>query len=88
MGRKGFKQSEASAESMEAQLMLILSGKYDRLICRSTMRCRGYKRKKLRCPAPTEYGYQAPFSLIFCRGRSKETLISRDAGTVRARVKG
>ncbi len=27
-GVKAFKQSEASAESMEAQLMLILSGKY------------------------------------------------------------
>ncbi|MDR3434623.1 MAG: LysR family transcriptional regulator [Rouxiella aceris] len=74
LGKRGFKHSTASVESMEAQLMLILSGKYV-----------GYlpehyafpwvQNQRLRALLPTDYGYQAPFSLIFRRGRSKEILV-------------
>lgn len=87
LGRKGFKQSEASAESMEAQLMLILSGKYIGYLPEHYA-LPWVQAQKLRALLPTEYGYQAPFSLIFRRGRSKETLIRAMRDTVRTRVKG
>lgn len=74
LGRRGFRQSTATVESMEAQLLLILSGKYI-----------GYlpdhyaqpwvNNHRLRVLLPEKYGYQAPFSLIFRRGRQKEALI-------------
>ena len=87
LGRKGFKQSEASAESMEAQLMLILSGKYIGYLPEHYA-LPWVQAQKMRALLPTEYGYQATFSLIFRRGRSKETLIRAMRDTVRARVKG
>lgn len=74
LGRRGFRQSTATVESMEAQLLLILSGKYI-----------GYlpdhyaqpwlNQQRLRVLLPEQYGYQAPFSLIFRRGRQKEPMI-------------
>ena len=87
LGRKGFKQSEASAESMEAQLMLILSGKYIGYLPEHYA-LPWVQAQKLRALLPTEYGYQAPFSLIFRRGRSKETLIRAMRDTIRTRAKG
>ena len=69
LGRKGFKQSVASAESMEHYALPWVQS------------------QKLRALLPTEYGYQAPFSLIFRRGRSKETLIRSMRDAVRAGVK-
>ena len=86
LGRKGFKQSVASAESMEAQLMLILSGKYVGYLPEHYA-LPWVQSQKLRALLPTEYGYQAPFSLIFRRGRSKETLIRSMRDAVRAGVK-
>ncbi|WP_226568520.1 LysR family transcriptional regulator [Mangrovibacter yixingensis] len=74
LGKKGFKQSLASVESMEAQLMLILSGKYIGYLPEHYA-LNWVKQQRLRALLPTDYGYQAPFSLIFRRGRSKEVLI-------------
>lgn len=72
--RRGFSHSTATVDSMEAQLILILSGKYV-----------GYlpehyadpwvKERRLRALLPSEFGYQAPFSMICRRGRSKELFI-------------
>lgn len=59
LGRKGFKQSVASAESMEAQLMLILSGKYVGYLPEHYA-LPWVQSQKLRALLPTEYGYQAP----------------------------
>lgn len=86
LGRKGFKRSAASAESMEAQLMLILSGKYVGYLPEHYA-LPWVQSHKLRALLPTEYGYQAPFSLIFRRGRSKEPLIRAMRDIVRLRVK-
>ncbi|XXD08511.1 LysR family transcriptional regulator [Klebsiella sp. R445] len=86
LGRKGFKQSVASAESMEAQLMLILSGKYVGYLPEHYA-LPWVQSQRLRALLPTEYGYQAPFSLIFRRGRSKETLIRAIRDSVRAEIK-
>jgi len=74
LGKKGFKQSVASVESMEAQLMLILSGKYIGYLPEHYA-LPWVQQQRLRALLPTDYGYQAPFSLIFRRGRSKEILI-------------
>ncbi|QLT63421.1 LysR family transcriptional regulator [Klebsiella oxytoca] len=86
LGRKGFKRSVASTESMEAQLMLILSGKYVGYLPEHYA-LPWVQSHKLRALLPTEYGYQAPFSLIFRRGRSKEPLIRAMRDIVRLRVK-
>ncbi|QTF06787.1 LysR family transcriptional regulator [Brenneria izadpanahii] len=74
LGKRGFKQSTATVESMEAQLLLILSGKYIGYLPEHYA-LPWVQRRRLRALLPTDYGYQAPFSLIFRRGRSKEALI-------------
>ncbi|GAA3591878.1 LysR family transcriptional regulator [Gibbsiella greigii] len=74
LGRRGFKQSTATVESMEAQLLLILSGKYIGYLPEHYA-LPWVEKRRLRAMLPTDYGYQAPFSLIFRRGRSKEILI-------------
>ncbi|EHD19778.1 MULTISPECIES: LysR family transcriptional regulator [Brenneria] len=74
LGKRGFKQSTATVESMEAQLLLILSGKYIGYLPEHYA-LPWVQRRRLRALLPTDYGYQAPFSLIFRRGRSKEVLI-------------
>ncbi|MCG8709720.1 LysR family transcriptional regulator [Brenneria sp. 4F2] len=74
LGKRGFKHSTATVESMEAQLLLILSGKYIGYLPEHYA-LPWVQRRRLRALLPTDYGYQAPFSLIFRRGRSKEVLI-------------
>lgn len=74
LGRRGFKQSIATVDSMEAQLLLILSGKYIGYLPEHYA-LPWVQNRRLRALLPTDYGYQAPFSLIFRRGRSKEPLI-------------
>ncbi|KAB8313123.1 LysR family transcriptional regulator [Erwinia endophytica] len=72
--RRGFKVSAASVESIEAQLILILSGRYIGYLpehCAQPWVENG----RLRVLFPQQFSYQAPFSLIFRRGRSRETLI-------------
>ncbi len=83
LGKRGFKQSIATVDSMEAQLILILSGKYIGYLPEHYALPR-VRDRRLRALLPTEYGYQAPFSLIFRRGRSKEILIRTMRDLLRA----
>lgn len=74
LGRHGFKHSVATVESMEALLILILSGA-----------CVGYlpehfaqpwvDMQRLQVLLPSAFGYQSPFSLITRRGRGREAPI-------------
>ena len=59
---------------MEAQLALILSGKYVGYLPEHYVQI-AVKEKRLRPLLPSEFGYQAPFSMICRRGRSKELFI-------------
>lgn len=86
--RRGFVASAASVESMEAQLILILSGKYIGYLpehCAKQWVVQG----KLRQIFPERFSYQAMFSLICRRGRSRETLLRtfRDEAKLRAVLK-
>jgi len=72
--KRGFGHSTATVESMEAQLALILSGKYVGYLPEHYAQTH-MKEGRLRPLLPSEFGYQAPFSLICRRGRSKELFI-------------
>jgi len=72
--KKGFGHSTATVESMEAQLTLILSGKFVGYLPEHYAQ-HLVKKGKLRPLLPSEFGYQAPFSMIFRRGRSREPFI-------------
>lgn len=74
LARHGFKHSAGTVESMEAQLILILSGGY---ICYLPEHYAHpwVEQGRLRALLPATFGYQAPFSLILRRGRSREPLI-------------
>lgn len=72
--KRGFGHSTATVESMEAQLTLILSGKFVGYLPEHYAQ-HLVKSGRLRPLLPSEFGYQAPFSLIFRRGRSKEVFI-------------
>lgn len=85
--RRGFKASAASVETIEAQLILILSGRYIGYLpehCALSW----VKQGRLKALSPQQFSYQAPFSLIFRRGRSREALIRafRDLVKMRAVV--
>ncbi|WP_338562409.1 LysR family transcriptional regulator [Erwinia sp. E_sp_B04_7] len=85
LARRGFKASAASVESIEAQLILILSGNYIGYLpehCALPWVEKG-RLKKL---SPHQFSYQAPFSLIFRRGRSREMLIRAFRDMVKLRV--
>lgn len=73
--KKGFGHSTATVESMEAQLTLILSGKFVGYLPEHYAH-QLVQQGKLRPLLPSEFGYQAPFSMIFRRGRSREPFIS------------
>lgn len=72
--KKGFRYNSATVESMEAQLLLILSGKFVGYLPEHYAQ-HLVLANKLKPLLPSEFGYQAPFSLIFKRGRSKELFI-------------
>ncbi|WP_158783218.1 LysR family transcriptional regulator [Pantoea sp. BAV 3049] len=85
LARRGFKASSASVESIEAQLILILSGRYIGYLpehCAQSWVEKG----RLRMLSPQQFSYQAPFSLIFRRGRSRETLIRTFRDLVKLRA--
>lgn len=74
LARHGFKDSAATVESMEAQLILILSGAYIGYLPEhyaQTWADQG----RLKVLLPSTFGYQAPFTLVMRRGRSREPLI-------------
>ncbi|TDO95355.1 LysR family transcriptional regulator [Marinomonas balearica] len=72
--KRGFGHSTATVESMEAQLTLILSGKYVGYLPEHYAKS-FVKEDRLRPILPSEFGYQAPFSMICRRGRSRELFI-------------
>lgn len=72
--KRGFLHSTATVESMEAQLILILSGKYVGYLPEHYAHP-WVQEQRLRALLPGEFGYQAPFSMICRRGRSKELFI-------------
>ncbi len=74
LARHGFKHSAATVESMEAQLILILSGAYVGYLPEHHAQ-QWVDRKRLKVLLPATFGYQAPFTLALRRGRSREPLI-------------
>lgn len=72
--KHGFGHSTATVESMEAQLALILSGKFVGYLPEHYAQP-FIKEGRLRPLLPSQFGYQAPFSLICRRGRSREVFI-------------
>lgn len=72
--KHGFRHSTATVENMEAQLALILSGKFIGFLPDHYAQ-HLVDENRLRPLLPSEFGYQAPFSLIIRRGRSREPLI-------------
>ena len=74
LARHGFKHSAATVDSMEAQLILVLSGAYIGYLPEHYAQPWADK-GDLRVLSPATFGYQAPFSLILRRGRTREPLI-------------
>lgn len=72
--KRGFGHSTATVESMEAQLALILSGRFVGYLPEHYAQP-FVKQGRLRPLVPAEFGYQAPFSMICRRGRSREPFI-------------
>ncbi|MFU6003195.1 LysR family transcriptional regulator [Pseudomonas aeruginosa] len=74
LARHGFKHSAATVESMEAQLILVLSGAYIGYLPEHFAQP-WVEQGRLRPLLPATFGYQAPFSMIHKRGRTREPLI-------------
>ncbi len=74
LAKHGFHSSSATVESMEAQLILILSGKYIGFLPEHYAQY-WVEQKRLKVLLPSTFGYDAPFFLIVRRGRVKETVI-------------
>ncbi|VFT73590.1 transcriptional regulator GbuR [Klebsiella aerogenes] len=68
--RRGFSKGSATVETVDAQLLLILSGKY--WLSAGALRLAVDQRERLRVLLPNEFGFQSPFSAICKRGRSNE----------------
>ncbi len=85
LARHGFKHSAATVESMEAQLILVLSGAYIGYLPEHYAQP-WVEQKRLRALLPATFGYQAPFSMILRRGRAKEPLILTFRDLLRAQL--
>ncbi|MNF45005.1 HTH-type transcriptional activator CmpR [compost metagenome] len=85
LARHGFKHSAATVESMEAQLILVLSGAYIGYLPEHYAQP-WIEQKRLRALLPATFGYQAPFSMILRRGRAKEPLILTFRDLLRAQL--
>ncbi|PMS34985.1 transcriptional regulator [Trinickia symbiotica] len=83
LARHGFKRSEATVDSMEGQLILILSGAYIGFLPEHFAQS-WVERGRLRGLAPASFGYQAPFSMIVRRGRAREPLVQKFRETLRS----
>jgi len=68
---RGFTKGSATVESVDAQLLLILSGKYIGYLPEHYA-LPWIKENRLRVLLPNEFGFQSPFSAICKRGRSNE----------------
>ena len=74
LNKRGFRQSNASVESIEAQLTLILSGRYIGYL--PAHYAQSWEQKGTLCRLlPEHFHFRAPFSFAFRRGRSREVLI-------------
>jgi DNA-binding transcriptional LysR family regulator len=82
LARHGFKRSEATVDSMEGQLILILSGAFIGFLPEHYAQA-WVDKGRLRALAPAGFGYQAPFALIVRRGRSKEPLVQKFRDTLK-----
>jgi len=85
LARHGFKHSAATVESMEAQLILVLSGAYIGYLPEHYAHP-WVDQGRLRALSPATFGYQAPFSLIHRRGRSREPLIQTFRDLLKAQL--
>ncbi len=74
LGRHGFKHSVATVDSMEAQLILILSGAYVGYLPEHYAQP-WVDQGRLRVLLPAAFGYQSPFLLVSRRGRGREAPI-------------
>ncbi|MDZ4358606.1 MAG: LysR family transcriptional regulator [Variovorax sp.] len=74
MARHGFKHSVATVDSMEAQLILILSGGYVGYLPEHYAQP-WIDQGRLRVLLPAAFGYQSPFALVSKRGRGREAPI-------------
>ncbi len=74
LGRHGFKHSVATVDSMEAQLILILSGSYVGYLPEHFAQP-WVDQARLRVLLPAAFGYQSQFSLVTRRGRGREAPI-------------
>lgn len=87
LARHGFKHSAATVESMEAQLILVLSGAYIGYLPEHYAQP-WVDAGRLRVLLPATFGYQAPFSLILRRGRAREPLLQTFRDRLRAQMNG
>lgn len=71
---RGFTKGSATVESVDAQLLLILSGKYIGYLPEHYA-LPWIKENRLRVLLPNEFGFQTPFSAICKRGRSNEAYL-------------
>ncbi|GAA5630054.1 MULTISPECIES: LysR family transcriptional regulator [Acinetobacter] len=83
LAKQGFKHSFATVDSMEAQLILILSGQYIGYLPEHFAQF-WVEQKRLKVLLPAMFGYCAPFSLIFRRGRTRELVIQNFRKTVKS----
>lgn len=74
LSRHGFKHSVATVDSMEAQLILILSGGYVGYLPEHYAQP-WVDQGRLRVLLPSAFGFQSPFSLVSRRGRGREAPI-------------
>jgi len=74
LARHGFRQSAATVDEMEAQLILILSGAYIGYLPEHYARP-WVERGQLRALCKTAFGYRSPFFLILRKSRIREPLI-------------
>jgi len=86
LARHGFKHSAATVDSMEAQLILVLSGAYIGYLPEHYAQ-HWVEQGRLRTLLPATFGYQAPFSLILRRGRSREPLLQRFRDLLKSQLK-
>jgi len=74
LARHGFRHSEATVETMEAQLILILSGTYIGYLPEHYAKP-WVEQDKLHALCPTAFGYRSPFFLMVRKSRTREPMI-------------
>lgn len=85
LARHGFRHSEATVESMEAQLILVLSGAYIGYLPEHFAQP-WVQQGRLKVLLPATFGYQAPFSLALRRGRAREPLVQTFRDLLKAQL--